>query len=159
MLQDEDEYDLYRKLWRLRPTDVWKPSSDGAPIARVEYRSTADFPIGPEAGLFFVEHARDGSEQPVIWIRREQPPEDPSKPVAGANELELVTLAHERGHEASWRAGTYKAMTMSEERRAWEHAERILRAMGLNEWWTFEAQRNYSLQAHAQIGTPEDRPD
>lgn len=154
MLQDEHDYELYRKLWRLRPTDVWKPSSEGAVIAHVEYRS-AGFPIGHEAGLFFV----DESKRPVIWIRRPQPPEDPSQPdVARASLSELITLAHERGHEASWRADDYQPMTMPEERRAWEQAERILRELGFNEWEIFESQKKYSLEAHAQSGTPEHPP-
>ena len=32
---------------------------------------------------------------------------------------ELITLAHERGHEMSWRVSTYVPNTMPEEERAW----------------------------------------
>ena len=157
MLQDEYEYDLYAKLWRLRPTDVWKPSSEDAPTVHVQYRGP-DFVVGYEAGLFLFVPTSDGSERPLIWIRRTPCPVDLTEPdVTRANMSELCTLAHERGHEASWRAGTYESMTMSEERHAWEHADRILRDLGFKDWCSFEVAKNYSLEMHAKMGTPEYR--
>jgi hypothetical protein len=65
-----------------------------------------------------------------------------------ANLEELISLAHERGHEASWRAGTYVPESMPEERRAWGWTGDLLRSLGFSEWTAFDEHQRFSLEEH-----------
>jgi hypothetical protein len=68
---------------------------------------------------------------------------------------ELISLAHEHGHEASWRAGTYEVTTMPEERRAWDHARALLQELGFDDCAAFEDAKRESLEVHRLRGTAE----
>ncbi len=137
MLDDEQEK-VYSALW-------WLLLGDG--VACI-YRD--DLPLG-DALFTFVE----GAVRPAIWVRRSPIPTPANQPnLAGASPRELILLAHERGHEASWHDGSYKPSSMEEERCAWRHAERILLELKFD-MVGFETEKKYALMMHEAIGTPE----
>jgi hypothetical protein len=76
---------------------------------------------------------------------------------AGASLRELISLAHERGHERSCHDRTYpkNPPTMREEHRAWDHAKKILDSMGFTDWDEFDEAKETSLEAHRRRNTPE----
>jgi hypothetical protein len=98
---------------------------------------------------------RDGRPFPHIRVARPFCPDGDEPDLAGADIRELISLAHVRGHEASWRAGTYEVTTMPEERRAWDHAQAMLQERGFDNWAAFEDARRESLEGHRLRGTPE----
>jgi hypothetical protein len=148
----EEHARIYEKLWRL--------SSKAEPTAAPVYWDKGGMP-NREVGLF--TPPQDEGDIPRIRIARDNPPDDLAEDTIpdldGATLDELITLAHERGHEESWHAGTYPIdpPTMSEERRAWSHAERLMRALGFHEWKAFIHHRQASLFRHSLHGTPDPR--
>jgi hypothetical protein len=139
--------ELYERLWTL--------SEHENPRVRVMYRSPAAFSDGHAGAAAIFMLQQDGRDHPAIWVCRERPPSPQySAHVAGASITELISLAHERGHERSWRMGSYQPMTMDEENRAWDHAEELLRGMGFDEWDAFKEHKAVSLGEHASRGTP-----
>ena len=135
---------------------LWMLSREATPPVDPVYWDTRDMQNGARA--LFIPPASDG-DVPQIRVARVQPPDDsediPPPDFGGANVRELISLAHERGHEESWRAKTYEVRTMSEEHRAWSHAEMLLRALGFQEWSEFHAHKQDSLDGHRRRGTPE----
>lgn len=152
--------EIYKELWsedELPEKPSWYLADDDARPVKVFY-DTFSFKDG-EAGKFMTHRERDGriTDGPQIWIYRQQPPDPQDEPdLAGAGPEELITLAHERGHEQSWRDRTYRATTMAEERRAWGHARRILGSLDFTEWTEFEDHMRISLAKHVSHGTPEE---
>lgn len=142
--------EIYVKLWHM--------SDHAERPVRVRYvRGGFVNVVDGASALFFTD--LDSRPHPGIWVRRERVPAESSKPdLEGASLGELITLAHERGHEQSWRDATYRAMTMEEEKRAWTLAEQLLQGLGFFELDTtdaFERHRDYSLERHLAAGTPE----
>lgn len=92
-----------------------------------------------------------------IEIGRYEVPGNSVRPdPAGATPDELVSLAHERGHERSWRARTYVSTSggdvtpaeLAEEHRAWGYAEAILSDLGFTDWGRFEVRRRAALKSY-----------
>ena len=95
-------------------------------------------------------------EDSRIWVGRAPVPAKCTKADLDRATLpELISLAHERGHEMSWREKTYVPNTMPEELREWDHAEKLLRQMGFVDWDVFAAKKEFSLAEHRRRGTPE----
>lgn len=103
---------------------------------------------------YFATHL-DEREFPHIRVARDFVPQSDEPDLEGATLRELISLAHERGHEASWRAGTYVENNMAEEHRAWKHAEQILRELGFEDWSSFEEAMRVSIAEHMRPGTPQ----
>jgi hypothetical protein len=136
---------VYTKLWYL---------SDEATLpVSVVYELADLMPNGELA--YFAPHLDD---RPFPHIRIAPPAcaDGDELDVAGADILELISLAHERGHEASWRSGTYEVTTMAEKRRAWDHARELLHQLELDSWAAFEGTKRESLEAHWLRGTAEE---
>ncbi len=148
MLASDELRDIYRRLWAL----ALKPSDETRPPVRVLYQLDEWMPMGTAAAFFL----RDGDVfDPQIWVGRMPCPSEPWKPdLDRATLRELISLAHERGHELSWRKGTYVEHSMPEEHRAWEHADEILRSMGFTDWDAFALAKEESLAEHRRRGTP-----
>lgn len=147
--------DIYTRLWfrnsiwDLDGKTIIRPSAD-AVCAR--YWLYGLMPDG-QAAYFALS---DGSLGPHIRIGRERVPAPAFHPdLNGATLLELMSLAHERGHEASWRNGTYAPGAMPEERRAWDLAEAMLRELSFEDWEEFRQAKQFSLEEHRRLGTPE----
>lgn len=143
--------DIYIALWHL--------SDDRTPPVRVSYEfSMFKGAPAPDAGALFLTGQVIGGKQkdvPGIWIKRNPVPSPRNQPdLDNASAEELISLAHERGHESSWRAGTYEPTTMAEEHRAWAHAEQLLRDLGFDLWLQFEEAKQHSLDEHIKHGTP-----
>lgn len=137
---------IYTKLWTL--------SDEASPPVFSTYGDEKAMRTTAELGLFALY---DG-DRPFLQIRVKRDPNCPDgdeADPAGADLRELFTLAHERGHEASWREDTYEVTTMAEERRAWSHAEKLLRDRGFDDWIRFEAAKRASLSMHQKRSTPE----
>ena len=154
--------EIYQALWCSsdgdeRPeTPSWYLSHDDEGPAPVFYVRHG-FGQG-ERGMFMLCLENNGvvTGGPRIWIWRQLPPDPQDEPdLVGADLEELITLAHERGHEQSCRDRTYQVRAMAEERRAWVHAERILKSLGFEEWTAFEDHKLDSLAEHAKHGTPD----
>lgn len=146
MLDTDEQRDMYRRLWTM--------SDEADPPVRVLYEIDEFMPL-PGLAAVFCESMDDG-DGPGIRVRRDSCPPEPWEPdVDGATLGELISLAHERGHEHSFRAGTYHAMSMAEEDRAWTNAEVLLRSLGFEEWDAFTEAKKNSLEVHRQRGTPE----
>jgi hypothetical protein len=105
---------------------------------------------------YFATHLGD-LPFPHIRVARPFCPDGDEPDLAGAHVRELISLAHERGHEASWRAGTYEVATMPEERqrRAWDDARALLQKLGFDDWAAFEDAKQESLEVHRLRGTAE----
>lgn len=139
-------------------TALWHFSDDVDRPVAVLYNNMG---FEPGQAAMFMTHLADDrgfviDDQPRIWIWR-YPAPDPSDEadLAAADLRELIALAHERGHELSWRAGTYEVRSMQEERRAWANADGLLRDLGFDSWPDFEDAKRYSLAEHVRRGTPE----
>jgi len=132
---------------------LWSLSRDATPPVDPVYSDS----IGTMGARAIFIPGED--DDPQIRVARALPPDDdqvvPPPDVAGADLHELITLAHERGHEMSWRARTYEVRTIAEEHRAWSHAEMLLRALGFQEWQTFLDHKQDSLNEHGRRHTPE----
>ncbi len=142
----DEQRNMYRRLWAL--------SNDATPpvFASYVHRSrivgSAMFFLEPEQGVFC----------PGIWVGRERdrlPAECDQPDLEHTTLPDLITLAHERGHERSWRERTYVPSAICEERRAWRHAVDILDEMGFTDWDAFEKAKDFSLTVHRRHGTPE----
>jgi hypothetical protein len=150
MLDTAELRDIYQRLW------TWTSSipGDTKPPVPALYDGGLRIRNGAVALFALTLGKRDF---PRVWVLRVPCPARCTEPnLDGATLPELISLAHERGHERSWREGTYPGrMTMPEEHRAWDHAERLLRSMGFVDWDRFESQRERSLAEHRRRGTPE----
>jgi hypothetical protein len=135
---------IYTRLWHL--------SDDAAPPVFALYELAGMMPNGERA--YFATH-RDDRAFAHIRVARPFCPDGDEPDLAGADMRELISLAHERGHEASWRAGTYEVTTMPEERRAWTHARALLQELGFADWAAFEDAKRASLEVHRLRGTSE----
>jgi len=137
-------------------TALWTLSREADPPVNPVYWDASD--MEKDASALFIPPQYDGDD-PQIRVARVRPPDDsedvPPPDLNGASLRELISLAHERGHEQSLREGTYRAMTMEEEQRAWSYAEKLLRALGFQEWPAFHAHKQDSLDEHRRRGTPE----
>ena len=134
-------------------TTLWTLSDEADPPVYPRYREKGKMRSSGERGLFALW---DGDRPfPHIRVARETCPDSVDDDPKGADLRELISLAHERGHEASWRADTYEVTTMAEERRAWSHAEMILRVLAFQNWPEFQAAKRFSLDEHQKRGTPE----
>ena len=143
--------EIYRNLWNMN--SLFQKPPPNKPVA-IAYQSFARMPDGQAA--FFATHEGDRPFPHIRIGRHPVPAECWKADLEGATVLELVSLTHERGHEQSWRDGTYKPNTMPEEFRAWSHAEVMLRALGFNDWLAFEDAKRGSLDEHRRRGTPAD---
>jgi len=144
MLDTDEHRDMYRRLWDLVGKDPPVPAL---------YEYAPDMPL--DTAACFYTHDGDVLD-PRILIGRTPCPAQCTKPDLDRATLnELISLAHERGHERSWREGTYRENSMPEERRAWKHARDILGSMGFKDWDAFAAARESSLAEHGHRGTPE----
>lgn len=137
-------------------TALWTLAREAKPPVDPVYWHAGDM---QGACALFIPPQYDGQD-PQIRIASAAPPDDsediPPPDLNGASLRELISLAHERGHEQSWRERTYPVtMTMVEERRAWSHAEKLLRALGFQEWSAFHVHKQESLDEHRRRGTPE----
>lgn len=134
--------EIYRTLWEDCGT---------SPAIHVVYMAPPHFPNG-EAALFY--RSMQGEERPGIWVQRWPVPPDSDEPdLEGADVRELISLAHERGHEQSYREGTYEADCMPEEHRAWKHARARLERLGFEDWPAFEEAKAVSMARHRAKGT------
>jgi hypothetical protein len=133
-------------------TELWHLSGEAIPPVFALYELADMMPNGERA--YFATYL-DGRPFPHIRVARLSCPDDDEPDLSGADMRELISLAHERGHEASWRAGTYEANTMPEERRAWDHARALLRDLGFDDWDAFEDAKRESLEVHRLRGTAE----
>lgn len=133
---------------------LWLMSENKKPRVRVMYRPANAFKAEYSGAAAIFMTSLGGRDHPGIWVQRDQPPAAQNKhDTSGATVSELVSLAHERGHEQSWRDGTYEPMSMPEERRAWTHAEALLRSLGFDAWDVFEEHKAISLGEHERRGT------
>ncbi|HEY0475947.1 MAG TPA: hypothetical protein VGD37_00400 [Kofleriaceae bacterium] len=140
---------------------LWHISDDDDRPGWVLYNNMG---FEPGQAAMFMTHLADDrgivtDDQPCIWVWRSPAPDPSDEPdLAGADLRELMALAHEHGHERSWRACTYEARSMPEERRAWANADAILRDLGFDSWSEFEDAKRFSLAEHVRRGTPETAP-
>jgi hypothetical protein len=158
----EDTTSLCHQLAKIY-TELWHLSDNATPPVKVLYRPDMFGSFDPGQVGKFVPYLEDKKENkrdlPQIWIKRTPPPVPEYKPDPdGADLRELITLAHERGHEQSWRDKTYMANTIAdmantiaEERRAWDHAECFLRKRRFEHWTEFNASKQESLDQHVLV--------
>lgn len=152
---------LYERLWSL--------SDQAAPPCRCFYRPwgflARRYGAEGEQPMMFFPHVGELSDagvwvdvvRPAIWIARDPVPVRNFRPdVVGASLEELFGLAHERGHERSWREGTHVSSEAStdgprildEERRAWRYAVELLGELDREAAGALEAMRARALASY-----------
>jgi hypothetical protein len=120
-------------------TKLWHLSDDAIPPVFALYELAGMMPNGERA--YFATYL-DDRPFPHIRVARPFCTDGDEPDLAGADVRELISLAHERGHEASWRAGTY-------------HARALLQALVFDDWAAFEDAKRESLEGHRLRGTAE----
>ena len=141
-------------------TTLWQLSDHATEPCACRYASSASLKpyLVPGRTVSVVTTELGGKRLLRISIERVPVPSRAHHPdLAEATVAELVSLAHERGHERSERFGTYIATStadhssaLTEERRAWKTARTMLALVGFDEWNVFdeiEAQAIASYEA------------
>lgn len=148
---DGDLARIYVDLWKNGPANARRET-----VVEYYLLGFCRHLLGVEAGVFMTHDGERDPDLPVIWILREVVPDDDAcfePDLSGADLNELLTLAHERGHERSFWDGTYQlGGGLAEEERAWDHAADLLRGLGFTEWPAFHENRATSLRLHRENG-------